>query len=81
MVDQTQIYPSSISPLGLFQGIVERLKGGPWRPELLRGPKLEWGSDLKGGTSDPSSYHDISAIIFNTCIKFKEIYHIENMAS
>ena len=31
MVDETQMYPSSISPLGLFQGIIcniDRMKGG-----------------------------------------------------
>ena len=46
MVNQTQMYSSSISPLERFQGIIcniERLKGGHWGPELLKGP------DLKGG--------------------------------
>ena len=36
--------PSSISPLGMFQGIIcniERLRGGPWSPEFLDRPKLE----------------------------------------
>ena len=43
MVDQTQMCPSSILSLGLFQGIIcniERLKGGSWSPELLGGPVL-----------------------------------------
>ena len=60
MSNQTQMYPSFILPLRLFQEIIhniERQKGGAWSPELLGGPKLEHGSDLKGGTSDPSSYH------------------------
>ena len=38
MVDQTQMCPLSNTPLELFQGIIctiERLKGGPWSPELL----------------------------------------------
>ena len=37
--------------------IIEGLKGGPWSPELPGAYKLEKGPDLKGGTSDPSSYH------------------------
>ena len=52
MVDQTQMQLSSISPLGLFEGIicnVERLKGWPWSSELLGEPKLEVEPDLKGG--------------------------------
>ena len=63
MVDETQMYPSSISPLRLLQGIIcniESLKGGPQSTELLGEPKLEVGPDLKGVTSDPSSYHDLS---------------------
>ena len=47
-----------ILPLELFQGIsnIERLKEGT----LLLGErhKLEEGPNLKGGTLDPSSYHD-----------------------
>ena len=56
MVDQTQMYPSSILPLGLFQGIIckiERLNGGPWSPELLGRSKLKGRSDLKGGDLRP----------------------------
>ena len=44
MVDPTQMCPSSISLLGVFQGTIcniEWLKGGPWSSELLGGPKLE----------------------------------------
>ena len=52
MIDQTQVCPSSISPLGMFQGIIYVIfrgkKGGPWCPELLGGPKLERRPDLKG---------------------------------
>ena len=47
MVDQTQMYFTSVSPLRLFQGIIcntERLKGRPWSPELLEGPNLDGGS-------------------------------------
>ena len=64
MVDPTQMCPSSTTPLGQFQGIcnIERLKGGPWSPELLRGPKLEGGPNLKGGTSDPSSCHVLKLV-------------------
>ena len=53
MVEPTQMCPSSISPLGLFQGIIFNIEklGWPWSPELLGGP------NLKGGTSDHSSYH------------------------
>ena len=57
MVNQTQMYPSSISPLGLFQEMIcnnERLKGGLRSPEFMGRPKL------KGGTSDSSSYHQYS---------------------
>ena len=67
-VDQTQLCPSSISLLGLFQEIIcntERLKGARWSPELLGRPKLEGGPDLKGGTSDPSAYHDIQSLVHN----------------
>lgn len=32
----------------------------PWSPEILKGHKLGEGPDLKGGTSDPSSYHNNS---------------------
>ena len=52
MVDQTQMFPSFILPPGLLQEIIcniERLKGGPWSPELLGGPKLEGWPYLKGG--------------------------------
>ena len=51
MVDQTQMSPSSISPLGLFQGIkynIERLKGDIGALNLL---------GCGGGTSDPSLYY------------------------
>ena len=54
-VDQTQICPSSISPLGLFQGIIfniKRLKGGDL------GALNYWvGPDLKGATSDKIPLH------------------------
>ena len=57
MVDQTEMCPSSISPLGLLQRIkcnTERLKGTlAWRPELLGGPKSYRGPDLKGGHQTP----------------------------
>ena len=46
MTDPTQMYPSSISPLGLFQGIIcniERLKSGTLEPCITGGPKLEGG--------------------------------------
>ena len=49
VVDQTQICTSSILPLGLFHDIKFNIE--------RREPKLEGGPDLKGGTSDPSSYH------------------------
>ena len=61
MVDNTQMYPSSISPLGLYPGIIcniRSLKRGPWGPELLGERNLEPRPDLKRGTSGPSSYHD-----------------------
>ena len=32
---------------------IERLKGGPWSPELWGRPKLEGGSDLKKGPQTP----------------------------
>ena len=60
IVDQTQMCPSSILPLGLFQGIIrniERLKGWNLKPWIAGGPKLAEGPYLKGGTSNPSSYH------------------------
>ena len=38
--------------------ILRGWKGGPWSPELLGGPKLDGGPDLKEGISDPSSYHE-----------------------
>ena len=63
-----KMYPSSISQLGFFQGIIcniERLKGVSLKPWITGGPKLMrgrgggvGGADLKGGTSDLSSYHD-----------------------
>ena len=40
MFDPTQMCSSSISPLGLFQGL-RGWKKGPWNPELLGEPKLE----------------------------------------
>ena len=46
IVDQTQMCPSSILPLGLFQGIIcniERLKGWNLEPWIAGGPKLEGG--------------------------------------
>ena len=61
MVDNTQMYPSSISPLGLYPGIIcniRSLKRGPWGPELLGERNLEPRPDLKRGTSGPSSYPD-----------------------
>ena len=48
MIYPTWICFSSILPLGLFKGIicnVERLKGGPWSPELLVG-NLDQRGDL-----------------------------------
>ena len=65
MIDQTQMYPSSISPLGLPQGItcnIERLRGGTWSPELLGRPKL-WETDLKGGPQTPLHTMDIFLIL------------------
>ena len=52
MVDQTQIFPSSISPLGLFQRICnfERQKGGTLEPFEKRG-----GGARRGRGA--SSYH------------------------
>ena len=41
---------------------IERLKGGPSSPELLGGPKLEEGLDLKGGPQSPS--HSMSPTVF-----------------
>ena len=55
MVDPTQMCPSSISPLGLFQVmvyIVDRLKGD------LRARNHWWGPLLKRGHSALFSYHD-----------------------
>ena len=53
-IDPTQMRPSSISPSGLFQGItcnIERLKEGPWSPELLgdryRKGDLIWKGNLR----------------------------------
>ena len=46
MTDPTQMYPSSISPLGLFQGIIcniDRLKSGTLEPCITGGRKLEGG--------------------------------------
>ena len=37
--------------------ILRGWKGGPWSLDLLGGPKLEEVPDLKGGASEPSSYH------------------------
>ena len=46
---------------------IERLKGGTWRLELLGGP------NLKGGTSDPSSYHDpFQAEIYKSVAKLSK---------
>ena len=68
MIYPTWICFSSISPLGLFQEIicnVERLKGGPWRPELLVG-NLDQRGDLiwMGEASDFSLYYGFSFILF-----------------
>ena len=44
IVDRTQMYPSFISPLGLFQGIIhdtERLKGSTLEPWIIGGPDLK----------------------------------------
>ena len=66
MVDQTQICPLSISPLGLFQKIIcniERLKERTLEPWLTWGGWLTRGiPDLKGGTSDTLSYHGCTGI-------------------
>ena len=46
MVDQTQMYPSSMSPVALFQGTIcnnERLKGDSRSLELQGGSKVEGG--------------------------------------
>ena len=53
MVDQTQMYPSSILPSGLFQGIIcnseWEAEMGTFEAWITGGPKLEGGLDLKGG--------------------------------
>ena len=36
---------------------IDRLKGGTLEPLIIGRPILEGGPDLKGGTSNPSSYH------------------------
>ena len=64
MVDQTQMCPSSILSLGLFQGIIcniEGLKGGILEPWIT-------GGTCFGGISDPSSYH-VDVILFIFCIQ------------
>ena len=54
MVEQIQMFPLSIPPLGLFKGIicnVERLKEGTLEPWITGRPKLEgetWFEKLKG---------------------------------
>ena len=60
MVDQTQMCLSSISPSGLFQGIIckiERLKGGTLEPWSIGETWTVGGPNLKVGNSDLSSYH------------------------
>ena len=51
MVDSTQMYPSSISPIGLFQLItynIERLKVESLEPCITWDLNWRWGLDLKG---------------------------------
>ena len=51
MVDSTQMYPSSISPIGLFQLItynIERLKAESLEPCITWDLNWRWGLDLKG---------------------------------
>ena len=55
-VDQTEMCLSSISPLGMFQGIIcniERLKRGNLEPELPGQHKLDWGG--RGGFKSSDS--------------------------
>ena len=57
------MYPSPISSLALFQGIVcniEGLKEALWRPELLGRPKLEGGPDLIGGPH--TTFHNVGTL-------------------
>ena len=64
---------SSISPLGQFQRTIyniERPEGGTLEPWIYgRGAKFERGTDLKGRTSELSSYHGnlkkFTPIIYN----------------
>ena len=59
MVEQIQMFPLSIPPLGLFKGIicnVERLKEGSLEPWITGRPKLEgetWFEKLKGDPQIP----------------------------
>ena len=56
MIDQTQMHPSSISPLGLFQVVMCNIKRPKWRtlePELPEQSKLEGGPDLTGEPQTP----------------------------
>ena len=48
------LYPSSMVVCN-----IERLKGGTLEPWIPGGHKVEEGSDLKGGTSDSSSYYGL----------------------
>ena len=68
------LYCWSISNLLLIHLTIRTVLGDRWETErgtmapwITRGgPKLKRGSDLKGGTSDPSSCHGILAKIFQT---------------
>ena len=70
------MYPSSISLVGLFQGIIqniERLKGGNLEPWITGGMWVGGRPNFKGATSDPSSYY---ALIFEECMFISEKYPI-----
>ena len=70
MVDPTQMCPSSVSPLGLFQGItwnIEWLKDGTLEPWIAGVPKLKGEPNLKKMTSDPSLYHALLNLNFFSC--------------
>ena len=52
--------------------ILRGWKGEPWSLELLGGTRLQKGPDLKGGTSDPASYHNLNSWIFHVSIKISK---------
>ena len=74
MVNQTQMYPSSVSPSRQFQRIIcniERLEGGTLEPWITWGTLIGEGIWFEMGTSDLCSYHEFESTSLEAQIHFE----------